>query len=320
MLITRTPLRISLAGGGSDLPSYYRTKPGAVISFAIDKYVYVMVNRLFGGGIRVSYSKMENVSSVDEIKHELVRETLRLHNIKNGLEIVSIADVPGSGTGLGSSSAFTVGLLKALGKDVHPSVLAERAYTVESEKCFHPVGKQDQYASSHGGMNFITFGKNSVKVTPLYPSSKWRRNFEKHALLLWTGMVRDANEILKQQSASFSNGSSIEVGLHLSKHAHEMYQEILEGTDILRVGELLDKTWKTKKLMAPGISNPKIDEWYETALELGASGGKLLGAGGGGFLLFIAPPDRHQYICNATGLQKVEFKFEMEGSKVIHAD
>lgn len=320
MLITRTPLRISLIGGGTDMPSYYTKRPGAVLSFTIDKYIYVSVNRHFGGGFRVAYSKTENVEHIDQIEHDLVRESLRLHNIKAGLEISSIADLPGSGTGMGSSSAFTVGLLKALGKDVPAGTLAERAYTVEAEKCFHAVGKQDQYAAAYGGMNFITFGKKNVSVKPLYVSKDWRDEFERNALLLWTGRTRDAREILKRQDKSFRDGGNIVLGEHLAHHAHVFYQELMDGASMRRLGELINQSWLLKRVLVEGIATPDIDKWYEAARARGAFGGKLLGAGGGGFLFLLAAPEYHRRIIEATGLRKVDFKITMEGSQVIYAD
>lgn len=319
MLITKTPLRISLIGGGTDMPSFYRSRPGAVLSFTINKFIYVCVNRHFGGGFRVAYSKTENVETLDQIEHSLVRESLRLHNISGGLEISSIADLPGNGTGMGSSSAFVVGLLRALGKDVVPTVLAERAYTVEAEKCYSPVGKQDHYAAACGGMNFITFGKNRVSVKPLYPSLDWRREFELNALLLWTGRTRDANEILKRQDKAFRDGGNISLGTHLAHHAHVFYQEVLDGASMGRLGELMHATWQLKRILVDGIATRDIDEWYDKAREAGAFGGKLLGAGGGGFLFMLAAPEYHKQIVEATGLRKVDFKIEMEGSQVIYA-
>lgn len=319
MIFTRTPLRISLLGGGTDLPAFYRKYRGAVVSFAVNKYIYVAVNKKFDGKLRVSYSKTENVSTVGELQHDLVREALSLSNIKSGLEITSVSDIPGSGTGLGSSSAFTVGLLHALYPDVPAGTLAERAFTVEAEKCLHPVGKQDAYAAAFGGINRLIFHSNHVEVNPVNASPIWLELFERHALLLWTGLTRDANEILKHQRKSFEDGGNMEIGKQLAGLANEFYEEMAQGATVQRVGEFLQEGWKIKKFMAHGISNSRIDALYDTAMRNGAYGGKLLGAGGGGFLLFMACPLQHAQIVRETGLRKVDFKIERKGSEVIYA-
>lgn len=319
MKITRTPLRISLVGGGTDMPSFYSKYPGAVFSFAINRYVYVSVNPKFDGTFRVSYSKTEMSPNIDAIQHSLVRESLKLMNVKTGIEVTSIADIPGEGTGLGSSSAFTVGLLKALTLgSVEPAILAERAYTVEGEMCSHPVGKQDQYASALGGMNFITFGKNSVNVRPIQPSADWMKDFYSCTLLLWTGMTRDANEILKHQRKGFVDGGNIEIGKMLAHQAHVFMQEVFDGAPFRRLGQILDETWKLKKMLSPNISSPKIDALYDKAKEAGAYGGKLLGAGGGGFIFLFAPHYLHKQIIEATGLRKIDFAVEPNGSELIY--
>jgi D-glycero-alpha-D-manno-heptose-7-phosphate kinase len=318
MLITRTPLRISLIGGSTDVPAFYKKNAGAVVSFAINKYIYVSVNEKFDGKYRVSYSKTENVKTVDEIQHNLVRESLKLFNIKKGLEITSVSDIPGSGTGLGSSSAFTVGLLKALGKDDRPAILAERAFVVEAEMCFQPIGKQDAYASAHGGLNYMAFHKNSVQVIKLNQSPEWISEFEKHSLLLWTGRSRDANEILKLQNKGFQDGGNTEMGKMLSQLANDLYVGMLNHISIQETGVLLQEAWKVKKFLAFGISDAQIEGWYDNAMRYGSYGGKLLGAGGGGFLFFLAPPDRHAQIIEKTGLRKIPFNIEMTGSEVIY--
>lgn len=318
MRITRTPLRISLVGGGSDMPSFTNKHPGAVFSFAINKYVYVSVNKKFDGKYRVSYAKTENVDRIDEIEHKLVRETLKLAGVKEGTEITSVADIPGNGTGLGSSSSFTVGLLKAYFPIADNGILAERAYTVEAEKCGSPVGKQDQYAAAYGGMNFITFGKRNVNVRKIEPSTEWMKDFEQCSLLLWTGIARDANEILKFQKKGFDDGGNIEVGKFLAGQAHVFMQEVCDGVRVKRLGEILNETWRWKKKLSPNVSNSRIDTLYDKALEAGAYGGKLCGAGGGGLFFFFAPSYLHRDICEATGLKKVEFKVEPKGSEVIY--
>jgi len=319
LIITRTPLRVSLVGGGTDLPAFYKKHLGAVVSLTIDRYVYVSVNRRFEGGYRISYSKTENVTSVSEIEHDLVREALKTTAIQPGLEITSIADIPGRGAGLGSSSSFTVGLLNALLKDDDPSVLAERAYTIEAEKCGRSVGKQDQYAAAYGGMNYMTFGKRNVCVRRLEISEAWKNDFEKHALLLWTGTSRNANLILKEQAQVLEyNQNAVDLSVILAKQAREFYEEFLEGMTVKRAAELVHSAWMTKRAIMPTITTADIDEAYERALQSGAWGGKLLGAGGGGFMLILAPKYTHARILEATGLRNLPIRIEMEGSKVIY--
>lgn len=318
MITTKTPLRISLCGGGTDLKSFYSKHTGAVVSFSINRYVYVSVNKKFDGRLRVSYSKTENVDSVDDLQHELVRESLRLFNIKSGLEITSISDIPGGGTGLGSSSAFTVGLIKALSDHISLGSLAERAFTVEADKCNHPVGKQDHYSAAFGGLNHFLFSRRKVEWNPISPSLKLIKDLESHSLLLWTGITRDANEILKTQNKTFLDGGNIEIGKQLSGLADDLYVEMLDGIEMERIGEYLQKAWQLKKFLAQGITNSKVDAWYEQGMWKGAYGGKLLGAGGGGFLYFLAHPKQHDTIIKETGLRKIEFKLDYEGSQVIY--
>ena len=318
MIITRTPLRISLVGGGTDVKEFYSKHAGAVVSFAIQHYVYVSVNKKFDGKFRVSYSQTENVNTLDEIQHDLVRESLRLHNIKTGLEITSVSDIPGNGTGLGSSSAFTVGLVNALSKNVTPAALAECAYVVENETCGHPTGKQDQYACALGGMNYLAFQRRHVKVIPLYPSEAWLNEFQSHSLLLWTGIARDGNEILKEQRGNFSSGANLEIGKQMAQLATDLYVEILNEEGMDRIGGLIAESWKIKRFFANGISNMRIEGQIEEIKQSGAYGWKLCGAGGGGFLFVLAPPDTHARIVERTGLRQIKFKIEKEGSKVIY--
>lgn len=313
MILTRTPLRISLIGGGTDMPSFYKKNVGGVVSFAIDKYVYVAVNQKFDDKIRVSYSKTENVETLDELHHDLARECLRAFKIHSGIEIASIADIPGEGSGLGSSSAFCVGLINALGIGQHASVLAERAFHVESDACHHPVGKQDQYASAYGGMNYMRFFHRSVEVNPLYPSADMHDNL----LLLYTGVTRSANDILKEQSRRFDKGDTRQIGLDLSVLAHDFNRDFKSGMSYERMGEYVQTGWELKKRLS-NVTNNQVDGWISAGLANGAFGGKLLGAGQGGFLLFVAPYETHGRIMKATGLRRIDFKIEMEGSKVIY--
>lgn len=317
MLITRTPLRISLLGGGTDQKSFYEKSPGAVVSLAINKYIYLSVNNKFDGKFRVSYSKTENVERVDQIEHNIVRECLRNFEIRSGLEIISVSDIPGNGTGLGSSSAFTVGLVKALGREIATASLAERAYRVE-RGCGNNPGKQDAYASAFGGFNRFIFHPKGVERNSITPHSQWMDEFESRSLLLWTGMARDSSEILKAQEGAFEDGRNIELGIQLARLANDFYIELLGGADMKRIGEFLSEGWQIKKMLARGISNPSIDNLYELAEIHGAYGAKVCGAGGGGFLFCIAPPEYHAEIVEATGLRQVKFKIENEGSKVIY--
>jgi D-glycero-alpha-D-manno-heptose-7-phosphate kinase len=324
MLITRTPLRISLVGGGTDMPAFYTKYKGAVVSFAINKYIYVAVNKKFDGKFRISYSQTENVDTIEEIKHDLIRESLIAHNIKTGLEIVTVSDIPGNGTGLGSSSALTVGLVNALEHNAPSSTLAERAWTIEAEKCFHPVGKQDHYASAHGGLNYFEFSKRCVTISPIPYSENWVNKLESHSLLLWTGISRNANDILKKQRKNFEGDEmAIECGKELACLASNLYKEILDtdfigGISMERLAEFLDHGWALKQGLEEGIGSGEITDLYDAAIDNGAWGGKLLGAGGGGFLYFIAPPDTHKRIAERTGLRRVDFKFEPKGSEVVY--
>lgn len=316
MIITRTPLRISLCGGGTDMPEFYKKHPGAVISFTINKYVYVSVNEKFDGNLRLSYSKTENVESSWQLKHDLARETLKAFGLRRGLEITSVSDIPGEGSGLGSSSAFTVGLINALAKDpLDKFVLAERAYRIEREKCGHPVGKQDQYASAFGGVNLISFfSDGAVSVRKAVCDIE---KLNSCMLLLWTGRTRNANEILSRQGNLLSHNQSLGVELH--HIAHQIYSKIswIEPKDL---GAYLHTAWDIKRRMANGISNEYIGNIYQIGLNNGAYGGKICGAGGGGFMLFVADPDSHDRIARATGLRRVPFKITSKGSEVVHGD
>lgn len=332
MIQTRTPLRISLCGGGTDLPEFYNKHPGAVISFSIDKYIYVSVNKKFDGKLRVSYSKTENVDSVEYLQHDLVRETLKSFKIKKGIEITSISDIPGEGSGLGSSSAFTVGLIKALtAENLTPTQLAERAYYVERKRCHHPVGKQDQYASAFGGLNYMRFfskeqtklGDNTVYVQPFIrsrwdaESMQWNLNdLNSWLLLLWTGNTRNANDILRNQAIGLKNDNGI--ARTMVDLTESLFANMNNGIDARGLGDHLHSAWHLKCRMTPGVSNSRIDHIYQVGMTNGAYGGKVCGAGGGGFMLFVAEPDAHDRIARATGLQRVPFKITQQGSEVIY--
>lgn len=323
MIITRTPLRISFAGGGSDLPSYYRQYGGAVVSTAIDKYIYVTINKKFDEAIRLSYSKTELVASVGEIEHAIARAALGLTKISGGVEITTIADIPATGTGLGSSSAFTVGLLHALyayqGRYVGAAQLGAESSHIEIEVCNAPIGKQDQYAAAYGGFNLIKFAPDGqVKVEPLLCAPETRAALERNILVLYTGRSRSADSILAEQSANSASSSCTQEILHQMTALVTAFAQALQKGDCEAVGGILHEGWELKKRLASGISNPVIDGWYEKGRKAGATGGKILGAGAGGFLLFYAPQERHPAIIQALPeLRPMPVVFERSGSQVI---
>ncbi len=323
MIISQTPFRISFAGGGSDLPAYYREHGGAVVSTAIDKYVYVTVSRKFDQSLRVSYSRTEEVGKASELQHPIVREGLGMLGLEGGLEITSVADIPSRGTGLGSSSSFAVGLMHALhaieGRHVPAERLADEACRIEIEKCGEPIGKQDQYAAAYGGLNFIEFQRDgSVRVEPIVLPSGARRELDAHFLLFYTGITRSASEILAVQSKVLADESrKAEVMHRMVALARELRDELWRG-NFGALGRILHENWELKQSLATGISNERIDGWYGRALSAGALGGKLLGAGGGGFLLFHAPPAAHASIAAALGeLRRIPFSLEPRGSRII---
>ena len=323
MIISRTPLRMSFAGGGSDLPAYYREFGGAVISSAINKYVYVNVNQKFDDGIRVGYSKNEEVSNVSQIAHPLVRNALEYLQIPGGVEITTIADIPSSGTGLGSSSSFTVGLLHALHEygeqGTNAIALAKEACHIEIDLCREPIGKQDQYAVAFGGFNLIEFDINDcVNVTPVNMSLETQDTLEKNLLVFYTGKTRSASALLKEQSSALAKSDQKQQTMHqMVGLARDLYAE-LSANRLDAFGEILHAGWMLKKSLVQGISEVEIDHWYSAALAAGAQGGKILGAGAGGFLLLYAPQDRHLAIIQAlSALKLVSIGFERLGSQII---
>lgn len=323
MIISRTPLRMSFAGGGSDLPAYYREFGGAVVSSAINQYVYVNVNKKFDDGIRVGYSKNEEVNSVAQIQHPLVRGALEYLKIPGGVEITTIADIPSSGTGLGSSSSFTVGLLHALQEYRHQKMssqeLARDACHIEIDICREPIGKQDQYAAAFGGLNYIEFlADESVKVSPIDCAEKTLKNLQNNLLVLYTGKTRSASSLLQEQSDQMIRSEQKRKVMHqMVGLAHDLKSH-LEANHVEAVGEILHAGWMLKKSLVSGISEDEIDRWYEAGLAAGAQGGKILGAGAGGFLLFYAPQERHQHIIEALPmLRSVPMAFEACGSQII---
>ncbi|MBN1668469.1 MAG: GHMP kinase [Anaerolineales bacterium] len=326
MIISRTPLRISFAGGGSDLPAYYRQAAGAVVSTAIDKYIYITVNPKFDGQIRASYSRTEMVDTVAELRHELIREALRLVEIEGGIEITSISDIPSQGTGLGSSSTYTVGVLNALyaqlGRHAGAERLAREACQVEIERCGRVLGKQDQYIAAYGGLQFIQFNPDeSVYVDPIICKPATRQALQASLLLLYTGQTRRASNILEVQAHNTHHDPARQALLkQMVGLAYEL-RHALQSDDLAAFGEILHSGWEAKRSLADGISTPEIDAWYARARQAGALGGKILGAGGGGFLLLYAPPERHPAILQALPeLRPVPFGLEAQGSKIIYVE
>lgn len=323
MIISRTPLRISFAGGGSDLPIYYREFGGAVLSVTINKYVYVNVNPKFDKGIRVAYSKNEEVASVCEIAHPLVRNALEYLQIPGGLEITTIADIPSTGTGLGSSSSFSVGLLHALAqfqkRKLTAKTLAQDACQLEIDLCGEPIGKQDQYAAAFGGLNFIEFNSDdSVIVSPINWSHQTATQLQERLILLYTGKTRSASSLLQEQVSQLGANAQNKQSMHIMVKLAKDLRNELNANRLDTMGEILHEGWMLKKSLASGISDPQIDYWYSMAIQAGALGGKLLGAGAGGFLLFYAPPEYHQGILQALpDLKHVPIVFDNFGSQII---
>jgi D-glycero-alpha-D-manno-heptose-7-phosphate kinase len=322
MIITQTPLRMSFAGGGSDLPSFYRQFGGAVVSTAIDKYVYINVNKKFDNWIRVSYSRTEEVESVDQIEHRVVRAALQKLKITGGLEITSVADIPSRGTGLGSSSSFAVGLLLALhayqSRYISPGDLAEEGCTLEIDLCEERIGKQDQYAAAFGGLNFFRFEPDdTVLVEPILCSGETLLQLQSSFVTFYTGKTRPAGSILSEQSQQAeSNKTTQDLLRRMTRLAYELRTELNRG-HIEALGQILDEGWRLKREVHPGVSSAVIDDWYTAGKRAGALGGKLLGAGGGGFLTFFARPERHGEIEKAVGLRRVEMGLERSGSRVL---
>jgi D-glycero-alpha-D-manno-heptose-7-phosphate kinase len=324
MIIARSPLRITLGGGGTDLPSYYREHEGFLISAAIDKYVYVTVMRPFTEGIYLKYSQLEHVEKISEVNHPIIREALQVLDFKTPqIEITTLADIP-SGTGLGSSGSFTTALLKALythrKKQLHQEELAELACHIEIDRLGEPIGKQDQYIAAYGGLTCFNFRKDDkVDVKSLDISMNTLFDLEDNLLLFFTGFSRSASGILKDQHVrSQKNDEDMIANLHYVKDLGLQSLKALEAGQTLLFGELMHEHWEHKKRRSQGMSNPKIDEWYELAMNNGAVGGKLVGAGGGGFLMFMAQ-DRNKlrHAMAKAGLEEVRFRFDYEGTKIV---
>ena len=322
MIISQTPYRVSFAGGGTDLPSFYEKEMGAVLSVGINQHMYVTVSPRFKASTRIAYTKTEIADSIDEIQHTIAREVLRLMELGRHLEITTIGDVP-SGTGLGSSSSLAVGLLNALyafkGQIVSAQQLAEQACQVEIDLLKKPIGKQDQFAAAFGSLNYIAFNPDgSVDVEPVPYKPDTLRELESRTLLLYTAQQRSADDILVKQSAGTREAEKFNILRQMRDLAIEMKGVLANQGDIDEFARLLHEGWLLKKSLGFGISNSAIDDWYAAAIKAGAQGGKLLGAGGGGFLLLVAPPEKHQAIRDALGNpREIPFQIDRRGSRII---
>lgn len=324
MIIVRSPLRISLGGGGTDLASYYLKHDGFVISAAIDKYVYVTVTRPFTEGVFLKYSQHEFVKKINEIKHPIIRECMLLMDFKTPqVEITTLADIP-SGTGLGSSGSFTTALLKSLfihrKRHISQIELAELACQVEIEKLGEPIGKQDQYIAALGGITCFEFHRNdTVSANPLPISMETLFNLEDNLLLFFTGFARSASSLLKhQKDQSMIDDSKMMNNLHYLKSLGIKSRDALIAGDLNCFGEIMNEHWINKKQRSPGMSSSQIDDWYDLGIKNGATGGKIVGAGGGGFLMFLAHDrDKLRNAMKKAGLEEVRFKFDFDGTKVV---
>jgi D-glycero-alpha-D-manno-heptose-7-phosphate kinase len=324
MIITRSPLRITLGGGGTDLPSYYREHTGFLIAAAIDRYVYITLHQTFVPELIVKYSSLERVGSASELRHPIIREALGLLALEGPyLELASMADIP-AGTGLGSSGSFTTALLKALHTHkkglIHPKELAEQACHIEIDLLGEPIGKQDQYIAAYGGVTCFEFLPDGrVEAAPLKLDQETLFNLEDNLLLFFTGYSRSASAILKEQDdRSREKDRSMVDNLHFVKDLGRQSQRALEAGDLRRFAELMNVHWRHKKQRSASMTNTAIDDWYERGLANGALGGKLIGAGGGGFLLFYAEDKtRLRHAMAGTGLTEIRFRFDFEGTKVV---
>lgn len=320
MIITQTPLRIGLLGGGTDLPAYYRTHGGRVLNAAIDKYIYVIVKQRFDDDIYLNYSKKEIVSKVEEIEHELVREAMLMTGVSKGVEITTLADIPSAGSGLGSSSAVTVGLLHALfayqGHQPSAGELAELACEIEIERCGKPIGKQDQYAAAYGGIRDLRFGPGEeVAASELKLTAGDRRALQQQIMLFYTGITRSADKILSEQAANIrATGPQLDLLRDLAGYAVD---RLIEG-DVDAIGPAIRESWEAKRKLASGVSTVGVDTAVTRAIDAGASGVKLTGAGGGGFLLVICPMERQPVVREAMkDMQELPVKLDRLGSRVV---
>jgi len=324
LIITRSPLRITLGGGGTDLPSYYREHVGFLIAAAIDKYVYVTVMRPFTEGIYLKYSQLEHVKGIDEVQHPIIREAIRMLGFRTPqVEITTLADIP-AGTGLGSSGSFSTALLKALyahrRRLLHPGELAELACDIEINRLGEPIGKQDQYIAAYGGVTCLTFNPDdTVQACPLKLSMPSLFDLEDNLLMFFTGYSRSASAILNDQKVRTERADEVMLqNLHYVKELGLRSRKALEDGNTALFGELMHEHWEHKKRRSDGMTNPQINEWYELGRRNGAVGGKLVGAGGGGFLLFYCEDrGRLRAAMARAGLEEVRFRFDFEGTKVL---
>jgi D-glycero-alpha-D-manno-heptose-7-phosphate kinase len=322
MIVSKTPLRMSFVGGGSDLPAFYHEEVGAVVSTSIDKYMYICVNKKFDGRIRISYTKTEDVERRQEVEHPLVREALDLVGIDGGIEIASMADIPSKGSGLGSSSTYTVGLLNALyayrNQFASKEKLASQACEIEIDRCGEPIGKQDQYAAAYGGLNLIRFHPDeSVSVDPVLCKPSLIEEMEDSTLVFFTGRTRSASAVLANQSVAMGATDRRVLMRRMVQLAFEMKEQMESGT-LEYLGDLLNENWRLKSQLTSGVTDPQIDAWYACGIAHGALGGKLLGAGNGGFMMFYAPMERHAQITAAlSDLEPVKFRFDRAGAQIV---
>ena len=324
MIITRSPLRISLGGGGTDLPSYYRDHEGFLIAAAIDRYVYITLHKTFVPDLIVKYSKMERVAHAREVQHPIIRECLDLVGIEGPyLEMASMSDIP-AGTGLGTSGSFTTALLKALHTHkkhlIHPHELAEQACHIELERLGEPIGKQDQYIAAYGGLTCFHFRKDDrVDAHPLNITQETLYNLEDNLLLFFTGYSRTASAILKEQDDQSKRGNREMIdNLHFVKEIGLQSQTAMEAGDLREFAALMNRHWEYKRKRSGAMTNPQIDAWYDLARDHGALGGKLVGAGGGGFLMFYAEEKTAlRHALSATELQEVRFRMDFQGTRVV---
>ena len=323
MIISRTPMRVSFLGGGSDLAVYYGRGFGQVLSTAIDRYIFITVNKKFDDLIRVSYSKTEMVDHVDKVEHNIIREAMKIVGVQRGVDIVYMGDIPlgSAGIGLGSSSSLAVGVLNALyayvGKHVSAERLAREACEIEINRLGHPMGKQDQYAAAYGGFNCFRFNKDeSVFVDPIICKPATRADLNARLLMFYTGVERHSSTILTDQQNGIKDNAAF---LDQMVASSEVVREMLVENELRAVGKLLHQGWLAKRKLAPGISSPRIDELYELARNAGAVGGKILGAGGGGFLmLYVEQEDQARVRAALSELKESPFRFEPQGSKIIY--
>ncbi len=320
MIITQTPLRISFAGGGTDFKGFYDSEYGAVVSMAIDKYIYVVIKERFDDLVRVGYTRTEMVQRVDEIQHELVRESMKMVGVEKGIEIATMADIPSEGSGLGSSSTVTVGLLNALyaykGEFVSPDVLAQQACRIEIDILGKPIGKQDQYIAAYGGLRHIRFhGNEDVEVDSIAIEEGAKQRLCESLLLFFTGSTRKSSGVLTEQKSNIA--SKMPVLIEMRDQADELARLLRLGTTA-SLGQILRDGWARKKQLASGVTNPQIDELYELAMSAGAIGGKVTGAGGGGFFLVCTPPENRSAVRKKLShLRELPISIARDGSKVI---